>query len=89
MSLRVVLISILLLATAASGIAVAWSRHQHRLTFTQFSSAERERDELNIEYGRLQLEIATLVDAERIAQRARDELGMRVPGPADIVVITP
>ena len=89
MSLRVVLFSILLLVLVVSGIAVAWSRHQHRAAFTQFSATERERDELNIEYDRLQLEIATLVDVQRTGQRARDQLGMRAPEPADIVVIAP
>lgn len=79
----------LILACVGSAIAVIYARYSHRQLFVQLSRLERERDELNIEYGRLQLEIATLVDAERIAQRARDELGMRVPGPADIVVITP
>lgn len=89
MSVRIVLFSILLLITTASGIAVAWSRHQHRVTFTQFSAAERERDELNIEFDRLQLEIATLVDAQRIGQRAQEQLGMRTPEPADIAVVMP
>jgi len=88
-SLRFVTLSILLLALVASGIGVAYSRHQHRVAFSELTAAERERDELNIEYDRLQLEIATLADAGRIEQRAKEQLRMRLPEPSDIVVITP
>ena len=89
MSIRIVLMSILLLGVVGSGIAVAYSRHQHRVAFSQFTAAERTRDELNIEYDRLQLEIATLADAGRIEQRAKETIGMRLPEAADIVVIAP
>ena len=48
-----------------------------------------ERDELNIDFGRLQLEQATLAEANRVDRIAREKLGMKFPEAADIVVVRP
>ena len=45
------------------------------------------RDELNIEFGRLQLEQATWAESNRIDQVARSRLGMMFPRTDDIVVL--
>ena len=50
---------------------------------------ERARDELNIEFGRLQLEQATLAEATRVDRVARERLGMKFPEAADVVVVRP
>lgn len=89
MMLRVIGFGVLLLGTVGSAIGVVYTRHQHRQHFIELSRLERERDELNIEFGRLQLEQATWADAGRIEQVATGQLGMRFPVGADIVVIRP
>ena len=73
----------------ASAIGVVYARHRHRLAFIQLSGLERARDELNVEFGRLQLEQATVAEATRIDQIARVRLGMKSPEAADIVVVRP
>lgn len=78
---------LLLAAVVATAIAVVALRHNHRQSFVELTSLERERDELNIEYGRLQLEQATWADTNRVEQVARTRLGMRFPEAADVVVI--
>ena len=88
MTLRVVL-AVLLVANIVSALAVVYARHQHRQLFVQMSRLERARDELNIEFGRLQLEQATWSESNRIDQVARDRLGMKFPEGAEIVVIRP
>ena len=55
----------------------------------QRSTLERVRDDLNIEFGRLQLEQATWGESNRIDQVARDRLGMKFPEGNEIVVIRP
>jgi cell division protein FtsL len=60
------LLVILLVATIASAVAVVHKRHQHRQLFVELSRLEQQRDELNIEFGRLQLEQATLTQAGRV-----------------------
>ena len=81
------LLVILLVAAIASAVAVVHKRHQHRQLFVQLSRLEHQRDELNIEFGRLQLEQATLTQAGRIDQLARTRIGMKFPEAADIVVV--
>ena len=81
------LLVILLVATIASAVAVVHKRHQQRQLFVELSRLEQQRDELNIEFGRLQLEQATLTQAGRVDHLARTRLGMKFPEAADIVVV--
>lgn len=89
MSLRTLLLLILLLGNVISGIAVVETRHRHRQQFVALSELEAERDELNIDYGRLQLEQATWADPHRIEQIARERLGMKYPEAGELRVVTP
>lgn len=89
MSLRSFALAVLALGVVLSAIGVVYARHRHRLAFIQLSALERARDELNIEFGRLQLEQATWAETNRIDQIARSQLGMKFPEGADIVVIKP
>lgn len=88
MSLRVVVV-VLVLANVASAIAVVFARHEHRQLFIQLTTLEKARDELNIEFGRLQLEQATWAESNRIDQVAREKLGMKFPESNEIVVVRP
>ena len=83
------LISVLLVASIATAIGVVYARHQHRLLFVELSRLEKARDELNIEFGRLQLEQATVAESNRIDQVARLRLGMKFPEVGDVVVVRP
>jgi cell division protein FtsL len=83
------LLVVLLLALVGTGIAVVYARYHHRQLFVELTRLERERDELNIEFGRLQLEQATWAQANRIDQVARERLGMKFPEAEDIVVVRP
>jgi cell division protein FtsL len=88
-SARVAILVLLLAGVVASGIAVVQARHQHRQLFVELTALERERDELNIEFGRMQLEQATWADTHRIEQIARSKLGMKYPEAADLRVLSP
>ncbi|MEL1265945.1 cell division protein FtsL [Pseudoxanthomonas putridarboris] len=83
------LLAVLILANIASAIGVIYARHRHRVLFDEVTRLERARDELNVEFGRLQLEQATVAESNRIDQIARVRLGMKFPETADIVVIRP
>ena len=83
------LIAVLLVASIATAIGVVYARHQHRLLFVELSRLEKARDELNIEFGRLQLEQATVAESNRIDQVARLRLGMKFPEAGDVVVVRP
>ena len=82
-----VLVGLLLAANVASAIGVVYARHEHRQSFVALSRLEKQRDELNIEFGRLQLEQATWAESNRVDQVARARLGMVFPRTEDIVVL--
>ena len=88
MSVRL-LLAVLIAANMLTAIAVVFARHEHRQLFIQLSKLEKARDELNIEFGRLQLEQATWAESNRIDQVARTRLGMVFPESGDIVVVRP
>lgn len=87
MSWRWLLVLLTLIVVIASAIAVVKSRQESRRLFIELNQLERERDELNTEFGRLQLEQATLTDSSRLEQVASSGMGMIYPGPAETVVI--
>lgn len=70
---------VLLGAAVASAVGVVYARHESRRLFVQLSVLETARDELNIDFGRLQLEQATWADTNRIEKIARGDLGMDFP----------
>ncbi len=78
-----------LLAVVTSAIAVVWARNENRELFIQLTRLQAERDHLDIEYGRLELEDATWADPARVASVARSRLGMVDPDPAQIRMVRP
>ncbi len=84
---RVVALALLLTTTVGTAIGVVYARHQSRLAFVELSRLGNERDELDIEFGRLQLEQATWAENNRIEQIALGRLGMVPPTVAETVVI--
>ncbi len=86
MKVRVALLLLLAAAVVASSIGIVYARHESRRHFIELDRLTSERDDLNYEFGRLQLEQATWAENNRIEQIARGRLGMVSPGPAEMVV---
>ena len=89
MSLRNFILTLLIAAVLGSGIAVVYARQEHRQAYVQLTRLVRERDEINIEFSRLQLEQATWAETNRIEQVATERLGMVFPQAAELVVVKP
>ena len=89
MSLRLFLLALLAFAAIGSAVGVVHARQQHRLAYIELSRLQSERDELDIEFSRLQLEQATWSEPNRIEQVATERLGMQFPEAADVVVLRP
>lgn len=83
-TMGVALMLALLVAVIASALGVVWTRHESRVLFVQLTALQNQRDELNIEYGRLELEQATHAEPRRVDSEARQKLGMLEPRPQDI-----
>ena len=80
------LLGVSILATALS---VVWVKHESRKLFATLQRLERMRDELNVEWGQLQLEKSTWATHGRIESLVRKRLQMELPRAEEIVVVTP
>ncbi|MGB5210418.1 MAG: cell division protein FtsL [Gammaproteobacteria bacterium] len=83
------LTALLVLALLASSVAAIHARHEARRQFIELQALIDTRDELNIDWGRLQIEHSTWASPGRIEQMATDKLNMHVPEPAAVVIIGP
>ncbi|HET7360167.1 MAG TPA: cell division protein FtsL [Rhodanobacteraceae bacterium] len=87
--MRAMLLLALLAAVIASAIAVVWARQQNRTLFMHLTKLQNQRDQLNVEFGRLELEQATWADPMRIESVARGKLDMAPPPPTSVRLIRP
>ncbi len=70
-----------------SAIAIVYTKHESRKLFVELERLTEERDELNIEWGKLQIEQSTWATHGRIEQVANDRLSLQRPAANDIYVI--
>ena len=89
MSFRYFVMVLLIAAVLGTGVAVVYARQEHRQAYVQLNRLVRERDELNIEFSRLQLEQATWAETNRIEQVATERVGMLFPAASELVVVRP
>lgn len=89
MSWQTISVGVLLAAVLSTAVGVVFSTHQARKSFVELQTLREERDELNIEWGRLQIEQSTLGAHGRIEKLAREQLQMRLPAPGSAVIVQP
>ncbi len=70
-----------------SALALVYTKHEARTLFVELEELTHERDELNIEWGQLQIEQSTWATHARIEQVATEDLELLRPGATDIYVI--
>jgi cell division protein FtsL len=70
-----------------SAIALVYTKHESRKLFVELEGLTRERDNLNIEWGQLQIEQSTWAQHARIEQVAVDDLSLVRPAATEIFVI--
>ena len=70
-----------------SAMALVYTKHEARKLFVELESLTDERDELNIEWGQLQIEQSTWSTHARIERVATDDLRLTRPEPTEIFVI--
>lgn len=79
----------LIAATLASAMGVVFSTHESRKLFVALQGLQRTRDDLNAEWGRLQLEQSTWATHGRIEQIASNKLDMVNPPAGAVVIVRP
>ncbi len=69
----------LMLLSVATAVAVIYSKHRVRALFGEIQRFERDLDNLEVEWGQLQLEQNTLAELGRVQKYAYEELDMVIP----------
>ncbi len=90
-SRRILLIAlpVLWLAVLASATAVIYSRHRARDLFVRLEKLNAERDALEMEWGRLQLEQSAWSSNAFVERVANARLQMNMPQPRDVRIVRP
>jgi cell division protein FtsL len=75
---------VLLLLTALS---LVYTRVTTRSLYLELQDLQLQRDDLNVEWGRLLLQEARYAEPRYIEKVAREQLGMHAPTAAEITVV--
>lgn len=87
--LKSISLSVLFFLVMASAISVVYSKHLNRKVFVELQQINKSIDELDVEWGRLQLEEGAWADHGRLEKVARKELKMLLPGINSVVYLKP
>jgi cell division protein FtsL len=89
MTWRVAVVWVLAAAVVLTAFGVVISRQEARQAYKELVRLQQARDELEVEWGRLQLELGTQGTLARVESKARKTLGMRMPAIGDAVMVLP
>ncbi len=84
-----VVVPLLWLAVLASAAGAIYCKHRARELFVHLEALDAERDNLDIEWGQLQLEQSAWSTHAFVENVARTKLGMTMPPPQDIHLVSP
>ena len=87
--LVLLVLPLLWVAVLASAVGVVSVRHQARTLFMELERLSAQRDQLNIEWGQLQLEQSAWSNHGFVERVANDKLLMTLPQPADVQIVAP
>ena len=83
----VLLAFVFALVCVVGALALIYTTHESRKLFVELEALTSERDQLNIEWGQLQIEQSTWATHARIEQVAKEELQLMRPETTEIFVI--
>ena len=73
---RVLIVLVLFVANVATAVGVVYSKHSMRKSFIELQAMQNSFDELQVEWGRFQLEQSAWATHGRIEKIAREKLNM-------------
>lgn len=86
---RALLLATLAVLLMSSAIAAVYAKHESRKLFMELSSLIDERDNLDTDWSRLQMEQSAVSTHARVEQLARDQMHMRTPRPEEVELLAP
>jgi len=84
-----ILVSVLWVVVLGSSLGVIYAKHEARSRFNELQQLTQQRDDLDIEWGQLQLEQSTWATHGRVERVARDDLRMVIPQAGDLRIVQP
>lgn len=81
------ILALLGMTVVVSGLCVVFAKHESRKLFVELQALQAQRDQLNTEWGQLQLEQSTWATPSRVENIAVSRLGMMIPGPQAVVTV--
>lgn len=81
------LVFVFALVCVLSSMALVYTKHESRKLFVELEALTHERDDLNIEWGQLQIEQSTWATHARIERVATEDLALERPETSEIYVI--
>ena len=84
-----IVVAALWVAVLGSALGVVYAKHEARSRFNELQKLTKVRDDLDIEWGQLQLEQSTWATHGRVERVAHDDLGMVTPQPSDLRIVQP
>ncbi|HEC20762.1 MAG TPA: cell division protein FtsL [Gammaproteobacteria bacterium] len=81
------LLLVMIVAVLASALGVIEAKHQSRKRFVALQALEKVRDDMNVEWGQLQLEQGAWATHSRVERIAREKLHMVMPKMEEIVIV--
>lgn len=85
--IHLLLLILLLVLVIGSAVSVVHAKYSSRQLFVSLQNQARERDRIDMDWGKLQLEYGTWGAPRRVETLAHDDLKMRLPGSAEVIVI--
>lgn len=82
-------IGVLLGLVIISALGVVYVKHQNRMLFVELRELQKQRDAMDVDWGRLQLEQSTWATHARIEEVARRKLAMRNVEYNEVVIVKP
>lgn len=82
-------IGVLLALVIMSALGVVYVKHQNRMLFVELRELQKQRDAMDVDWGRLQLEQSTWATHARIEEVARRKLAMRSVEYNEVVIVKP
>lgn len=81
-----VIVIVLLVAVVASAVSLIALKHQGRQLFIELEGEGRRHDQHQVEWSRLQIELAWLGETGRIENQALERLQMKSPDQVRVLV---
>ncbi|WP_455221717.1 cell division protein FtsL [Kaarinaea lacus] len=80
---------ILMLVVMLSAFQVIYTKHLNRQAFTELQKLKQQQDQMETEWGQLQLEQATWAAHGRVEKIASNKLEMMIPPAGTVSIIEP